>query len=307
MKTITLILPIFIIIAAGWLARKRDFIPDAFVGPANRIVYYFAIPAMIFRAVSTASFHDEFSSRVLLIALACIIAMSGVAWAITRAGKMPTALRGTFIQSSFHGNLGYIGLAVVFYSLGDAGLASGAIFAGFIMIVQNILAVAVLQIHSQKGEGVSFDLGANVKRILGHPVILSACAGIGFSLLEIPLPLIAERSLGILSGMALPLALLLIGATLSFDLMRLRLAPMLAASAIKLLVMPGLGLVVFSLFSIPVPEFLPAFILLASPTATLAYVMAKEMNGDPDFAVAAISGCTLISGVTFSLWLHFLL
>jgi len=307
MKTISIILPIFIIIAAGWLARKRHFIPDAFIGPANQIVYYFAIPAMIFRAVSKASFHDEFSSRVLMITLVCILAMSVVGWVIAMAGKMPQTLRGTFIQSSFHGNLGYIGLAVVFYSLGDAGLASGAIFAGFIMIVQNILAVAVLQIHSQKGEGTAFDPRANLKRILGHPVILSACGGIGFSLLEIPLPVILERSLGILSGMALPLALLLIGATLSFDLMRLRFRPMLAASCIKLLVMPGLGLVIFASFSIPVPEYLPAFILLASPTATLAFVMAKKMNGDPDFAVAAISGCTLLSGITFSLWLHFLL
>ena len=307
MKTISIILPIFIIIAAGWLARKRHFIPDAFIGPANQIVYYFAIPAMIFRAVSRASFHDEFSSRVLMITLVCILAMSVIAWAVTIAGKMPQTLRGTFIQSSFHGNLGYIGLAVVFYSLGDAGLASGAIFAGFIMIVQNILAVAVLQIHSEKGEGASFDFRGNLKRILGHPVILSACGGIVFSLLEISLPIIVDRSLGILSGMALPLALLLIGAALSFDLMRLRFVPMLAASAIKLLVMPGLGLVIFASFSIPVPEYLPAFILLASPTATLAFVMAKEMNGDPDFAVAAISGCTLLSAITFSLWLHFLL
>jgi len=305
MKTISIILPIFIIIATGWLARKKLFIPEAFIGPANRIVYYFAIPAMIFRAVSRASFHDEFSSRVLIITLVCISAIFAIAWAAAIAGRMSGAIRGTFIQSSFHGNLGYIGLAVVFYSLGDAGLARGAIFAGFIMIVQNILAVAVLQIHSNRG--TQHAVRANLKRILGHPVILSACSGIGFSLLEIPLPVIAERSLGILSGMALPLALLLIGATLSFDLMRVRFKPMLAASLIKLLAMPGLALMIFSVFSIPVVEFLPAFILLASPTATLTFVMAKEMNGDPDFAVAAISGCTLISGVTFSIWLHFLL
>ncbi len=48
-------------------------------------------------------------------------------------------------------------------------------------------------------------------------------------------------------------------------------------------------------------------ILLAFPSATLTYVMAKEMNGDPDFAVGVISGCTLMSGITFSFWLHFLL
>lgn len=307
MKTLSIILPIFLIIAAGWLARKLSFIPETFIGPANRIVYYFAIPAMIFRAVSKASFHDEFSSRVVMISLVCILAVSVVAWGAALAGKIPRTMKGTFVQSAFHGNLGYIGLAVVFYSLGDAGLAGGAIFAGFIMIVQNILAVAVLQIHSDRVGSPADAVRDNLKRILGHPVILSACGGIVFSLVEIPLPEIAEQTLGILSGMALPLALLLIGATLSFELMRLRFAPMLLASLIKLMVMPGLGLLIFAGFSIPIAEFLPAFILLASPTATLTFVMAKEMNGDAEFAVAVISGCTLMSAITFSVWLHFLL
>ncbi|MFH1155548.1 MAG: AEC family transporter [Pseudomonadota bacterium] len=307
MKTLSTILPIFIIIAAGWLARKQQFIPETFIGPANRIVYYFAIPAMIFRAISRASFHNEFSSRVLIITLVCVTAIAFFAWAAAVAGRIPETMRGTFIQSSFHGNLGYIGLAVVFYSLGEAGLASGAIFAGFIMIVQNILAVAVLQIHSGKSEDAEHPVKDNLKRIVGHPVILSACFGIVFSLLGIPLPTIADRSLGILSGMALPLALLLIGATLSFDLVKRRFRHMVSASLIKLVAMPGLGVMLFTVFSIPAPEFLPAFILLASPTATLTYVMAKEMNGDAEFAVAEISGCTLMSAITFSIWLHFLL
>ena len=43
--------------------------------------------------------------------------------------------------------------------------------------------------------------------------------------------------------------------------------------------------------------------LLASPTATVSYVMAREMEGDADFAVAAISVNTLLSAVTFSILL----
>ena len=43
--------------------------------------------------------------------------------------------------------------------------------------------------------------------------------------------------------------------------------------------------------------------LLASPCAVMAYVMAREMGADSDFAVAAISATTLISAVTFSFWL----
>jgi hypothetical protein len=50
-------------------------------------------------------------------------------------------------------------------------------------------------------------------------------------------------------------------------------------------------------------QYLPALILLASPTATVTYVMAKEIDGDPDFAVAAISVITLLSGLSYLFWL----
>ncbi|RLB34227.1 MAG: hypothetical protein DRH20_12375 [Deltaproteobacteria bacterium] len=48
---------------------------------------------------------------------------------------------------------------------------------------------------------------------------------------------------------------------------------------------------------------LPGIILLASPTATLSYVLAGEMGGDPSLASTAISVTTPVSGLTFVGWL----
>ena len=301
------IIPIFVVIFAGWVARKRGFLPDGFLGPANRLVYYLAIPAMIFRAISNGSFHEAFDIRVLGVVLLSLLLVLLAAWVTAELKKMPENQKGTFLQSSFHGNLGYIGLAVVFYHLGESGLAAGGLFAGFIMIAQNILAVFVLQIYSGEGRGSpGRSVPGNLRRIIFNPVILAAFSGMLVSLSEMPLPIIIDRSLKILSGMALPLALLLIGATLSFDLIRVRLIKVAGASFLKLVIMPGLSLVMFRFLSIPTADFLPAFILMSAPTATLTYIMAKEMNGDSDFAVAAVSGCTLLSAVTFTLWLSFL-
>jgi len=298
------IIPIFLVIFVGWLARKKQFIPDGFLGPANRLVYYLAIPAMIFRAISRASFQEAFNSQVLLITLLCVLVVFLTTWLLAALAGMARHFRGAFIQSAFHGNLGYIGLAVVYYYLGDAGLAKGGIFAGFIMILQNILAVITLQVHTDRSSQKGPVFAENMRRIIGHPVILSALGGILVSVAGIPLPVIVDRSLVILSGMSLPLALLLIGASLSFDLMRARLRGVFAVSFFKVVVMPGLGILMFKLFSIPAADYLPAFILLAAPTATLTYVMAREMKGDSDFAVAAISGCTLLSALSYTLWLN---
>ena len=74
-------------------------------------------------------------------------------------------------------------------------------------------------------------------------------------------------------------------------------------SILKLMLLPALGLTFFHFLGLDGVEYLPALILLASPTATVSYVMASEMAGDADLATAAISVTTLVSAVTFTLWL----
>jgi malate permease and related proteins len=128
-------------------------------------------------------------------------------------------------------------------------------------------------------------------------------AGMVFSLTGLNLPVIVDRSLKILSGMALPLALLVIGTSISFAQMRQQLRLTVLIGILKLLVLPAAGLILFHLLNLQRMEYLPALILLASPSATVSYVMALEMAGDADMATAAISVTTLVSAVTFTLWL----
>ncbi|MBN2331713.1 MAG: AEC family transporter [Deltaproteobacteria bacterium] len=302
MTIVSTIIPIFAIILLGCFARQRGFLQPDFLQPANRLVYYLAIPAMIFRAISRGSLKGQFNGSVLVLTLLAMVLIFFAAWGVCRGWNLPRRQRGTFIQSSFHGNLGYIGLAVSFYFLGEEGFVRASIIAGFVIILQNFLAVVALQMHA----GTAAVKGSRlvmVWRIMGNPVILAAVAGISYSALSLPLPLVVERSLDILSGLALPMALLIIGASLSFSLMQARIKPVLVSTTFKLLLQPLCGLGLYRLFGLTAGEYIPALILLASPTATLAYVMANEMEGDADLAVAAISASTMVSALTFSLWL----
>ncbi|GBC62056.1 transporter [Desulfonema ishimotonii] len=302
MEIIITIIPVFAVIGLGWLVQRKGFIPPEFLGPANRLVYYLAIPAMIFRSISKGSLKTDFNPSVLGLTLLPILLLFLVAWGVGKAGHIRREQFGTFMQSSFHGNLGYIGLAVAFYFLGEKGLASASILAGFIMILQNFLAVVALQLHN--GDTSGHHIKDMLVRILNNPVIVSALAGILWSLSGLPLPTVVRRSLDIISNMALPLALLLIGASLSFHTLRDRQFSILSACLMKLILLPGLGILLYRLWGISPQLYLPGLILLASPTATIAYVMAREMNGDQDFAVGAISATTLLSAITFSVWLQ---
>jgi predicted permease len=302
LNIVTTIIPIFVIILLGWLARVYGFIRTDFTAPANRLVYYLAIPAMIFRSISKASLNGHFDGWAVAFALLSIFLVFCIAWTWAYIAHIPKSQRGTFIQDTFHGNMGYIGLAVAFYYLGREGFVRASILAGFMMILQNFLAVIALQVHAENNSPSS-NRWAAVLKIAGNPIILSALAGILVSVTAAPVPLVIGRCLDILSDLALPLALLIIGASLSFDMLQSRLMAVLSTSLLKLLLLPGIGYALYRLCGLPPESSLPGIILLASPTATVTYVMAKEMGGDSDFAVAAISLNTLLSALTFMFWL----
>jgi hypothetical protein len=258
---------------------------------------------MIFLSISKASLKTEFNIGVLLITLVSVLATFFIVWGVGSRLHIRHRQLGTLVQCSFHGNLGYIGLAVAYYFLGTEGFTRAGIIAGFVIILQNFLAVVVLQLNIDNIPVKNNKLNM-VWKILGNPIILAAIAGILFSMTEIPIPLVVDRSLSIMSNLAFPLALLIIGASLSFSSMRLRILSVFATDAVKLILLPALGFALFSLFGLKPQDYLPGLILLASPTAIITYVMAKEMNGDTDLAVAAVSTCTMLSAVTFSVWLN---
>jgi len=302
---INTIVPVFAVILLGLVIRTTGYLPPEITAPLNRLVYYIAIPAMIFKALAKASFSAHFDLRLLagtLLPVAIVFAVSAGLAALLR---VPRGRRGTLVQSCFHGNLGYIGFAVVFYLLGEAGFTSASILAGFLMLLQNFLSVLTLELFSPdppRGGKAVFVL----RKIVANPVIVSAMAGIAFSLSGLALPLIGERTLAILSGMALPLALLVIGASLSPLQIRSNLKYALTSGAVKLLVLPAVGLAFYWAAGLDVDRFLPGLILLASPTATITYVMAAEMKGSVALASAAISLNTLLSALTFVFWLGIL-
>ena len=296
------ILPIFVIILLGWSLRRLDFMQEGFVKPANRLVYYVAIPAMIFREIAEAELLQHFSLVLVAMTLLPLILVALTGLILVRGIRLQRYRVGSFLQCSFHGNLGYIGLAVAFYFLGDQGFTRASILAGFVMLLQNFLAVVALSRFNKEPDQKISTLSL-ARRVLLNPVIISAMAGMGFSLARLELPVILNRSLKILSGMALPLALLVIGTSISFAQMREQLRLTVLIGVLKLLILPATGLILFHLLKLDRIEYLPALILLASPTATVSYVMASEMAGDPDMATASISVTTLVSAVTFILWL----
>ncbi|MCK5682256.1 AEC family transporter [bacterium] len=303
---ITTIIPIFMLIMLGAGARKFGFMKTDFIAAANRLVFFLAIPALVFRALTKASLRSEFDLWSVIMMNIAVLLVVMLAVFCNRWQKTPnTPLQGTFAQSTIHGNLGYIGLAVAFYYLDESGFARASMLVGFLMILQNLLGVVLLHYYCCENN-VSRRARDFLLPVLFNPVILAALSGIIFNLSGLPMPQIFDRFLLILSGLALPMGLLLIGASISFALLKQWLPQAALVAFFKLLLLPALGWLLFRLVGVESQTFTPALILLAAPTATLTYVMAREMGGHVDLAVASISLTTILSAFSYAFWLGLL-
>ncbi len=294
------IFPIFSIIILGMVLKKRNFIDQPFMKTANQLVYKVAIPVKIFQEIAEVSLVAHFDLYAVFGALGAMVGVTVLSYLVCLMMKMPTGRRGTFIHSSFHGNIAYMAYAIAYFALGDAHFARMAILSGFVILGQNILAVWIVSAYGAP-DAEGRHPGTLARRIAANPIILSVLLGIASSLLGTGLPLTVKKALDIVSGMAFPLALLLIGASLSFGAFRAMIREVVGIGVLKLLILPLVGYLFMLALQVPESIILPGLILLAAPPATITYVMAMEMGGQPELAASSISILTLLSALSYSL------
>ena len=297
MAVIETIAPIFLIIVFGYVIRKKGFLSERFISDANRFVFLFPLPVMIFSGIVKSNASDVSLSRLLAV-IVPTLAMAGFAFLLGSALKLKKGKLGSFVQTTFHGNVSYIGLAVLFYMLGEIGLKKGSILIGLLILVNNALAIGTLSWASGQHRNVSRALISIVK----NPVIVATYLGTAFLFLGIKLPPVILRSMGILANLALPMALIVIGASMTVGTVKYSFKLSSVITVSKLFLLPGLSVLFCRLFAIPYQDGLPGIILLATPTATTSYILARELDGDPDLASGAITLSTLVSPLAYVLW-----
>ena len=294
------ILPIFFVIGLGYAVRKKGWLTEEFMASGNRLLYMVAIPCLLFHKISTAPFQGSFFPRLIVGCVLSIVLMSVI---ILIGGKFLSFSRGkfaTFLQGCIHGNIGYIGLAVCYYSFDEKYFGIAGVLAGFFIITQNILSVTYFHLLVDQGPS---HRGGTIGKLMVNPIILSTLAGLAASFFHLTLPVVAERTMMIVGRMALPTALLIIGGSLDMKQVFTDLRSSLLSSALKMVLLPTLGVVVFTLLSVPKDLWVVGITLLSTPAATTCYIMSRELHGDPDLASSIVTTSILLSLFTFVFWL----
>lgn len=149
-------------------------------------------------------------------------------------------------------------------------------------------------------------LKSTVKGILKNPIILGIAAGILWSLLKIPMPVIMEKTVTSIAAMATPMGLMAMGA--AFDIRKAfsKARPALLATFMKLVGYCALFLPLAVKMGFREEELTAILVMLGSATTVSCFVMAKNMKHEGILTSSVVMLTTLFSAFSLTGWLYLL-
>ncbi len=304
-QILLIVLPVFIVIAVGFGLKKKGILSQEFIYQLNRLVFYVALPLLLFHKISSAEFSESFNPTLIMGVVGATALTFSWTYLYGLVRKYPVHRIGAFSQASSRSNVAYIALAICFNAYGEDGLAAAGIIAGFMVPAMNVLSVLVLLLP-MKNQDHGMDRSFWLQQFSLNPLIIASFAGITWSFLELQMPAVVERSLSILTGMALPLALLSIGGSFSLTRLKGDLRLVMLSSLVKTVLMPLCTVIILYALGVKGEGLGIGFILAAAPTAAAAFIMAQQLSSDAELTGSIIMVSTLFSLFSYTAGLFLL-
>lgn len=290
------LLPIVGLIGLGLALRRGRFLDDAFWSQAERLGYFILLPSLLFHGLATARL-DALPVGALALTLVCATIASA---ALVMVLRPLLRLDGPAFTSVFQGSVrfnNYVGVTLAAGLFGAEGIALAAVCNAAIVPTVNVLCVLVFARHGTArvtGRGL-------VKLVVTNPLVIGSLGGIAFQMLGLRMPPGIGPAMKALGAASLPLGLLCIGAALEFHSARRWVGPVASASAVKFLVMPAAAVMAASLTGLKGPALTTALIFQVLPTASSAYIMARQLGGDAPLMAGITAVQTVVAMVAIPL------
>ena len=294
-----IVLPIFLLIILGLILKRLKIISDSFVKQLSTFVFKVSLPALIFLELSSVEINTAFDGKLIGISLSLIFVVFGISWITGSLFAKTPEDKGAVIQGSYRSNFAIVGIAMLSGIVDSDHLGKAVMLLAFVMPVFNVLAVIALTapLHQASSDRIVKTL----KEIAKNPLIISAYFAIPFSLFDIQLFTPITITLGYLSDIALPLALIGIGASINLKELLTASPLSFVASANKIIIFPILSVIIGFLLGLKDQDIVILFILMGTPTAVASFVMAEAMGSNSKMAGNIIAISTLGSIFTISI------
>lgn len=292
-------LPFFVLIGLGYSAGRSRFFGDDATAALTKFVFYYALPAMLFRFAATLDIAQIWNGPLAAAYLSGTIAVYLLATAVGWMRRLDVATNAVEAQCSVIGNVGFLGLPMLAVLLGEAAVGPMILILSIDLIVFSSL-IVILITGSRDGRMSLSILSTIGMGLVRNPMIVAISGGLIWSAAGIRIPEPINDFLLILGAAATPGALFAIGASLaSKSTERIEIAGWLSFA--KLILHPA-AVALTATYLFPVTPFAFAVLIAcaAMPVAGNVYILAQHYGVAPQRVSASILLSTAISVITLT-------
>ena len=298
--TINGIVPVFAVIFVGIFLNKLGFFSENTKDEIIKLVFYVGTPCLIFMNIAPADIYSCFDFKFEIFSVLMILLLLALSILFCSFIKEPSK-KGAVVQIAYRSNFAIIGMPLAINLLSKEGVTLTAVTLSFAVVTYNISAVILLSYYG----GVKRNLKSMLKGILTNPLIAGTLAGLLFSLLKLPIPVIFSKTLSTLGDIATCMGLIIIGASITLEGFKKNKKEIFTAIFLRNVFAPFLFIGMGLLFGYRNDAIMVLAIMSSAPAAINSFVMAKKMNVSADISAFGVSLTSIFSifGVFISVYL----
>jgi len=292
------IVPIFLLIGAGFLSRKMGILKLGDERVLSAYVYYFALPALFFINMVEI----EFTSEILMfmsagiVPIFIVLAIYTFLYLVFRFPKNSLYL---LILTTIFGSLAFFGIPFVTFAFPTEGERLATLSAASISIVSVTTSLFILEMYrlekSTKWEGIKHV----ARRLSKNPLIISIVSGILLSLTRIEIPAPISTSLHMLGGTTSTVAIFMLGVFL-YGRKYTNILKAFKLSLLRIVFLPAIALLTTGLLGLTGVESSVLVLMHGMPIAISMIILSERY----DFYKETIASLILVSSLGATLYLN---
>jgi malonate transporter len=304
---LAVVLPVFLVIGAGYASVKGGLLTDAGVDGLMRFAQGVAVPCLLFQALAGLDLGATFDLRLVSAfytgSFTCfLLGMAAARWMFGRPWEDAVAIG--FI--ALFSNSLLLGLPITERAFGPDSTAGN--FAIIAIHSPFCYAVGITAMEIARASGASFAaVPAKIARgLASNPIVIGIALGMVVNLARIPLPQVLTDGLDLIVRAALPSALFGLGGVISRYRLEGDLPTILVTVGLSLLVHPAIAWGLGSLMGLSDAQFRSVVVTAAMAPGANAYLFAAMYGRATRVAASSVLLGTALSILTAALWLALL-
>lgn len=291
MVILRIILPTFLIVGTGYLVgRVEKFDPRTL----SNLTIYVLTPSLVFHRLYVSPLSLAAIGRIFGYTVGVVLAMLVVAYLVGGAFGLNQVDRSTFVLTVALFNAGNMGLPVILFGFGEAGLSVAVVLVVSHIVMTNTVGVFLAaRARGNRAEAL--------RQIFLLPGLYAIALAFVLGQAGVQLPQMILGPVQLLGNAAIPVSTLILGIQLANSKVlreHLRLAS--AASTLRLLVAPALAALLLPLFGFTGLGFRVLLIQSAMPSAVYSVILSSKFDANASLASTTVLLSTVLSALTLS-------